>query len=222
VILGLIDHDLRRSMAVYFFVSFPGWDYPFAKPRFAAERGDLRLLNAPLPSPEAIAGTASIRELPFVEYDPGYRAEEWIRRPLDHSYLHRFAVSKYRGLVVESRPAEQMFELNREIVRSFVRQTRAEGSLPIVVYFPSDRNFRALAKDRRWRSNAQTMLDGAGIRYTDMTPCLTPLSPAERFPADGGNHFAPAGNAAVAGCLRDSVRPLLLQAAAPAAPASRP
>ncbi len=54
-----------------------------------------------------------------------------------------------------------MFELNREIVRSFVRQTRAEGSLPIVVYFPSDRNFRALAKDRRWRSVAQTMLDGS-------------------------------------------------------------
>ena len=63
--------------------------------RFAAERGDLRLLNAPLPSSEAIAVTPSIRELPFVEYDPGYRAEEWIWRPLDHSYssLRRFEVS---------------------------------------------------------------------------------------------------------------------------------
>ena len=200
-----------------------GWeDYPFAKPRFAADRGGLRLLNVRSPSPEAIAGAASIRELPFVEYDPGYRAEEWIRRPLDHSYLHRFAVSKYRDLVLASRPAEQMFDLNREIVRSFVRQTRAEGSLPIVVYFPSDRNFRALAKDRRWRSSAQTMLDGGRIPYTDMTPCLSPLSTAERFPADGRNHFAPAGNAAVAACLRDTVRALLLQASVPAASASRP
>ena len=115
-----------------------------------------------------------------------------------------------------------MFELNREIVRSFVRQTRAEGSLPIVVYFPSDRNFRALAKDRRWRSVAQSMLDGGRIPYTDMTACLTPLSPAERFPADGRNHFAPAGNAAVAACLHDSVRGLLSEASAPAAPVSRP
>jgi len=115
-----------------------------------------------------------------------------------------------------------MFELNRAIVRAFVRQTRAEGSLPIVVYFPSDRNFRALAKDRRWRSLAQTMLDGSRIPYTDMTPCLSPLSPAERFPADGRNHFAPAGNAAVAACLRDSVRGLLSEASAAAAPASRP
>ena len=223
VILGLIDHDLRRSMAVYFFLSFPGWDYPFAKPRFAADRGDLRLLNAPLPSPEAIAVTPSIGELPFVEYDPGYRAEEWIRRPLDRSYLHRFAVSKYRDLVVASGPVEaQMLELNREIVRAFVRQTRAEGSLPIVAYFPSDRNFRALARDRRWQSVGQTMLDGSGVPFVDMTPCLTPLSPAERFPADGRNHFAPAANAAIAACLRDSVRGLLSRAPGPAAPASRP
>jgi hypothetical protein len=115
-----------------------------------------------------------------------------------------------------------MFELNREVVRSFVRQTRAEGSLPIVVYFPSDRNFRALAKDRRGRSVAQTMLDGGRIPYTDMTACLTPLSPAERFPADGRNHFAPTGDAAIGACLRDRVRGLLTEASAPAAPASRP
>ena len=216
VILGIIDHDLLRSMAVYFFLSFPGWDYPFAKPRFASEGGDLRLLNAPLPSPDAIAVTPSIGELPFVEYDPGYRAEEWTWRPLDRSYLHRFAVSKYRDLVLPSRPPEsQMLALNREIVRAFARRTRAEGSVPVVVYFPSDRNFRALAKDPRWRSVGQTMLDGSGVPYTDTTPCLTPLSPAERFPADGRNHFAPPANAAVAACLSDSVRALL-------SPASRP
>jgi hypothetical protein len=65
------------------------------------------------------------------------------------------------------------------------------------------------------------MLDVGRIPYTDMTACLTPLSPAERFPADGRNHFAPAGNAAVAACLRDSVRGLLSEASAPT-PASRP
>jgi len=222
VILGIIDHDLLRSMAVYFFLSFPGWDYPFAKPRFASNGGDLRLLNAPLPTPEAIAVSPSIGELPFVEYDPGYRAEEWTWRPLDRSYLHRFVVSKYRDLVLPSRPPEeQMLALNRDLVRAFARQARAEGSLPVVVYFPSDRNFRALAKDRRWRSVGQAMLDGSGVPYTDMTPRLAPLSPAERFPADGRNHFAPAANAAVAACLRDSVRALLSEAPATAS-ASRP
>ena len=95
-----------------------------------------------------------------------------------------------------------------------VQNPSAEGSLPLVVYFPSDRNFRALARDPRWRSVGQTMLDGSGVSYTDMTPCLAPLSPAERFPADGRNHFAPPANAAVAACLRDSVRALLAPAVA--------
>ena len=35
------------------------------------------------------------------------------------------------------------------------------------------------------------MLDGGHIPYADMTPCLSPLSPAERFPADGRNHSRP-------------------------------
>ena len=105
-----------------------------------------------------------------------------------------------------------MFALNKELVRASVRQARAEGSLPLVVYFPSDRNFRALAKDRGWRSLAQTMLDGSGLSYTDTTPCLMPLAPADRFPADGRNHFAPRANAAIADCLRDAVRDLLAKA----------
>ncbi len=216
VILGLIDHDLHRSMAVYFFLSFPGWDYPFAKPRFVASRNEPVLLNAPLPPPEVIAATPAIRELPFVAYEPGYRPEEWASRPLDHSYLHRLMVSKYRDLVVDSGPPkEQMFALNRDLVHAFLRRARAEGSMPLVAYFPSDRNFRALAKDRGWRSLAQTMLDDSRIPYIDTTPCLMPLAPADRFPADGRNHFAPRANAAIADCLRDAVRELLSKAAGP-------
>ncbi len=210
VILGLIDHDLLRSMAVYFFVSFPTWDYPFAKPRFVAEGDRLKLLNVPLPSPQAIVAARSIRDLPFIEYDPGYHAEDWEWNALDRSYLHRLAVSTYRGRLSASPSSQtQMLSLNRELVRSFIRQTQAEGSTPLVVYFPTDYNFRALAKDPGWRSLAQTMLRDSDIPHMDLTPCLAALSPADRFPADGRNHLAPRANAAVAECLRDSVRGLL-------------
>jgi hypothetical protein len=210
VILGIIDHDLYRSMAVYFFLSFPGWDYPFAKPRFAVRSRDPTLLNAPLPSPESIAAAPAIAELPFVAYEPGYRAPEWVWWPLDRSYLHRLLVSKYRELVYESGPSRaDMLALNRQLVRAFLREAGAQGSSPLVVYFPSDRNFRVLAKEPRWRSLAQVMLDESGIPYTDTTPCLTPLAPAERFPADGRNHFTPRANQAIADCLTDAVRDLL-------------
>jgi hypothetical protein len=87
VIFGLITHDLYRSMAVYSFVSFPGWPFPFAKPRFVADGDRLALLNVPLPSPRAILAAPAIRDLPFIEYDRAYRAEDWIWHPLDRSYL---------------------------------------------------------------------------------------------------------------------------------------
>jgi hypothetical protein len=215
VILGVIDHDLWRSMAVYFFVSFPSWEYPFAKPRFVADGDQLVLLNVPLPSPRAILAAPSIRDLPFVEYDPGYREEDWQWRPLDRSYLYRFLASAYSGWWSDPRSShERVFALNAEIVRSFIHQARAEGSIPIVVYFPSDRDFRARAKDAGWRSLAQTMLRRNDIPHTDLTPCLAALDPAHRFPADGRSHYSPRANAAVAECLREGVSTALSEMAA--------
>jgi hypothetical protein len=197
-------------MAVYFFVSFPTWEYPFAKPRFVVDGDRLTLLNTPLPSPQAILAARSIKDLPFVEYDPGYHAEDWEWHALDRSYLHRLAVSTYRGWSSDTRASQaKMLELNREIVRSFIRQTRTDGSIPLVLYFPTDRNFRALARDPGWQSPAQTMLRTSEIPHMDLTRCVGVLSPADRFPADGRNHFAPRANAAVAECLSDSVRRLL-------------
>jgi hypothetical protein len=53
------------------------------------------------------------------------------------------------------------------------------------------------------------MLEEGDIAYVDTTGCLMELSPGERFPADGRNHFAPRANAAIAACLRDRVREAL-------------
>ena len=138
VIFGLITHDLYRSMAVYSFVSFPGWPFPFAKPRFVADGDRLALLNVPLPSPRAILAARSIGDLPFIEYDRGYRAEDWAWHPLDRSYLYRFLASAYRGWSSPDPKGsdERVVALNREIVRAFIRDARADGAEPIVVYFP--------------------------------------------------------------------------------------
>ena len=208
VIFGLITHDLFRSLAVYSFVSFPGWPFPFAKPRFVAEGDRLALLNVPLPSPRAILAARSIGELPFVEYDRGYRAEDWAWHPLDRSYLYRFFASEYRGWSGPDAKGsdERVVALNRAILRAFIRDVRADGSIPVVVYFPSRLDFRIRDRKPAWQSLAQTMLREAGIAHTDLTACLAGVDPAARF---GPGHYAPAGNAAVAACLRDEVRALL-------------
>jgi hypothetical protein len=208
VILGLINHDLFRSMAVYSFVSFPGWPFPFAKPRFVVEGDRLTLLNVPLPSPRSILAARAISELPFIEYDPGYHAEDWGWHALDRSYLYRLTVSRYRAWAGpdQRRSDERVLDLNRAIVLAFVRAARAEGSIPLVVYFPSDRDFRLLAGDAGWQSLAQMTLRSTGLPYTDLTPCLAKANPAHLF---GPGHYAPRGNAAVAACLHDVVQALL-------------
>ena len=147
-------------MAVYSFVSFPGWPFPFAKPRFVANGDRLALLNVPLPSPRAILAARSISDLPFVEYDRGYRAEDWVWHPLDRFYLYRFVASEYRGWSGRDPRGsdDRVAALNREIVRAFIRDVRADGAIPLVVYFPSRLDFRIRARKPAWQSLAQTML----------------------------------------------------------------
>ena len=208
VILGVINHDLFRSLAVYSFVSFPGWPFPFAKPRFVTDLDRLALLNVPLPSPESIVAARSIRELPFIEYDPGYRAEDWEWHTLDSSYLYRLIVSRARAWTGPDprRSDTRVLELNRAILRAFAREAAAAGARPLLVYFPSDRDFRRRAEDAGWHSLAQTTLRGSGLPYTDVTPCLAKQNPARLF---GPGHYSPLGNAAVADCLLPVVQELL-------------
>ena len=207
VVLGLITHDLFRSMATYTFVSFPGWPFPFAKPRFVAAGGELRLLNVPLISPEAILAAGSISALPFIEYDPGYDPEDWTWTALDRSYFYRFLVSKYRRWTDDSsEDAVMAVALNREIVRAFIRDVRAAGSLAMVVYFPSRVDFRQRSRNPAWESLAQTMLRRGEIPHLDLTGCVSAVPAAGRF---GQQHYSPRANEAVAACLREPVTRLL-------------
>ena len=135
VIFGLITHDLYRSMATYTFLSFPGWPFPFAKPRFVVRDDRLALLNVPLPPPQTILAASSIRELPLIEYDPGYVAEDWEWNVLDRAWLFRYLVSSYRhALGRDERSSEtQVSRLNREIVRALLRDARADDAIPLEI-----------------------------------------------------------------------------------------
>ncbi|HZS33534.1 MAG TPA: SGNH/GDSL hydrolase family protein [Methylomirabilota bacterium] len=205
-ILGFIDHDLYRSMAVYAFVSFPEWGFPFAKPRFVLAGERLRLANVPLPEPEAILARDSIAELPFVELDPGYDAAEWQWRAYAHSYLARYLLSRFPRRV-PARPAvsEAAREaLNRAILAAFAESAAAAGAIPLVVYFPTRSDFGR--GDRRVTRAMIAALRRGGLEVLDLTSCLRAVPEPALFLRF---HYSPAGNARVADCLEPAVRAAL-------------
>jgi hypothetical protein len=221
VLFGFIEHDLTRSMVVYPFVSFPEWGFPFSKPRFALNGEGLELLNAPLPGPHDVLGTPAIGALPFIDFDPGYHAGEWTRRPWHASYVLRFLVSRFprpsppnprtEGAVVS--------RINTELLLTFVRRATADGTEPLIVYFPSRGDFQG--QDRSAMRIVLQNLQQAGVSAIDLTPCVGTLGPAEAFIA-GRPHYAPAGNTAVARCLLPVVRERVQALRARSAAAKRP
>jgi hypothetical protein len=203
VILGVINDDLRRTMGVYGFLTFPGGEIPFPKPRFIIKGQKLSLLNVPLPRPDSVFAKHSITELPFIEDDLSFQRLEWEWRFYHYIYSIRFLLSRYPHWPLP-RPTvtDALKSVNGEIFRSFVRLARERGSTPMLVFFPSDSD---TTDSRDKLSIAIEVLRASAVPYLDMTACVSKISPSERFVT---LHYSPATNAAIARCLRDSVRQL--------------
>lgn len=207
VIFGVFPHDLERTMTVYSFVSFPEWEYPFAKPRPVLAEGQLAVLNAPPLPPEAIFSHRSIADLPFIDYDKGYRPADWEWRWYHRFYLLRYLISAYPRWPEPGPHVSEatMRALNGEILRAFARLASAEGATPLAVYLPARRDLAASRSESQTPVNmAQEVLRQAGMDSIDLTPCLLALQPPDRFVA-GARHYSAAANAAIARCLSPAV-----------------
>jgi len=191
-------------MIVYPFIRFPLWDSPFSKPRFILRDGALKRMNVPPLVPEVIFSRGSISELPFLEYDSGYTQHDWQKSPYHLSYLARLFVSKYPrwSRVNPDVSDEALVPVNASILKDFVRSAAQTGAIPIVVYFPEDE--AEFARPTSSLPLGKRVLQEADIAYTDLTPCLLELKPADRFVLSG-RHYTPQGNATVAKCLRNVV-----------------
>lgn len=207
VIFGVFPHDLERTMTIYTFISFPEWGYPFAKPRFITNGDQLTTLNIPLLPPEAIFSKNSITDLPFLEYDKGYKPSDWQWRFYHRSYILRYLMSRYPHwrppVPTVSDVASE--SVNSALLRSFLQLAAAEGSTPIVVYLPARIDLHASTESaERGGGFARDVLNATGINYTDLSTCLLELPHHERF-VGGIRHYTPAANAAVARCLRPAI-----------------
>lgn len=203
-ILGLISHDLIRTTMVYYAVGFPGAAVPGAKPRFSMKNGQLTLLNAPLPLPEAVYSAHAIQHLPFIDYDRAYRPTEWQQHWYEFSYLLRFAVSwcsPCGGVLASPADNEETVPLNGAILHDFVREATAVGTIPIVVFLPSFTDAGGRLSGKPFLG--ARILREAQVDFVDLTHCIEPVDERERFTS--GWHYTPEANSIVADCLHDIV-----------------
>jgi len=204
VVLGFIEHDLYRSLRIYHFVSRSTWTWPFAKPRLVVDAGTLRPLNVPVLSAQEILSARAITDLPFLEYDPGFEPTEWTWRPYHHSYLVRFVLSSiHRSRENSEDVSRQAIALGQEIIASFARIAKDEGSTPFVVYLPGHSDFRNSARPEK--IHVLGFLHERGIRYEDLTSCVGKMGESKLF-MEGRTHYSPEGNARVATCLAPVLR----------------
>jgi hypothetical protein len=204
VILSFIAHDVERTMTVYTTLNYPTWDMPFSKPRFILRDGALKQLNIPPLEPKAIFARPSVSELPFIEYDRGYRKRDWQQSLIHRSYIARvFMTWLPRWEAVSADVSDDgVVAVNAAILNAFVRSVEGSGAAPLVVYHP-----KREGQPTRNSSLGRRVLNEAGVPYTEPTSCLREVDPTEWFIPQG--HYTPKGNAAVAKCLVHVVRQAL-------------
>ena len=207
VIFGFISHDVERTMFVYPFLSFPEWNMPFAKSRFILHEGELKNINVPTFTPQAIFSRGAITELASVEYHKGYKRSDWEKGLYDVSYLSRAFMTWFPRWepVAPDVSNEALVSVNAAIVKAFTRLAMEDGSIPLVVYFP---NKEELEKASSPRTIGKRVLERAEIAYIDLTSCLLKLDADDRF-GPLSRHYSSRGNAAVAECLVNDVRQAL-------------
>ena len=196
VVIGFIQHDLIRTLAVYPFVSF-GWPGYLVKPRFDVVDDRLAIINRPLPSPAEIALMASPQALPFIGYDAGYVDQDWSFRFDGGPLLLRLLTSiSPRWVSGEPRGNADPATLNSRLLNELINAIKRDGAVPVLVYLPHWNGDEELAR---------TTLRRSGLPYLDMTACLKRVPEPERRVASG-QHYTGRANAALARCTVPAVR----------------
>ena len=202
-ILAPIGNDFERTMLVYMFLNFPGWDYPFSKPRFALREGTAVLLNSPTIPPAAIFSRERVFDLPLIEYDIAFDPADWRFHPYDHSLLIRWLGARFRAWHTASDATDgsmNQAEVNRAILRRFLDMARADSVVPLLAYLPSTLESKfPTATPNMGRTLIAEIAAEAGVLHTDLTHTLRAVDPGRLASNLGyGIHYSPEANGAIA------------------------
>jgi hypothetical protein len=200
IFFGISAHDVFRTVTLYPFVAF-AWEMPYAKPRFVLDRGELRLLNLPLPKPDEIVGMSHVTDLPWLNYERGYDPSEWRSYPTDRLYIGRLVRAwfpTYATAPQEVTDAD-MAELNLKVLSAAQKLAARTGSRLVIAYMPSRGDFTS-DRGSTYTRTAINILTQPGLEVVDLRPCLARVAPDQRFL---DVHYSRIGNRAIGECVRD-------------------
>ncbi|MBI5672638.1 MAG: hypothetical protein HZC50_05125 [Nitrospirae bacterium] len=86
--------------------------------------------------------------------------------------------------------------MNARLLRTFVDTVQEEGSIPIVVFFPSKQE---LQRPQSTSPVGIQVAQAAGVAYLDSTPCFSAIPLSDLYMPE--NHYTLRGNAALATCV---------------------
>jgi len=210
VIVGFTDGASYRALGVYGFLTFAPSYVPGPIPRYVLEDGGLKLINVPLISPEAIYSTQTMEDLPYLRYARNYQPTEWEMpgwRLLSWSYLFRMYATVF-PLWHDTRPeiSERDFvAVNAALFHRLVDDIRADGGVPLLVYFPDKSDYSA---PRTGGPRSLEILRESGLSYFSLEECLSQIALDRRF-LKQGDHYSEEGESVVAQCLTPIVNGLL-------------
>jgi hypothetical protein len=196
VVIGFIQHDLIRSMAVFPFISL-GWPRYLTKPRFDLVDNQPVIVNSPLLSADEIMRAPSPRDLPYINYDPGFVDQEWDWR-FDHGPLLLRLLTSLSPRWPDTRPLGEADTqtLNARLLNELITSIEHDRATPVLVYLPNWTGSNELAYSTLQRS---------GLEYLDMTECLQRV-PENRRRVPSGGHYTGLANQSIAECTAPPVR----------------
>ncbi|GKS57511.1 hypothetical protein YTPLAS18_10380 [Nitrospira sp.] len=212
VIMGITSRQLLRMQNVYnFLISPTGIQFPFARPRPRVEASTLQTINGPVPSPAEIFSVSDLRFLPYLEEDRFYARMEWPRGGpwglLESSYLFRFVASLRPPVeaLKTDLSDDALVSLTRATLQTFIQEVLRDGGLPILLHLPYQGELRSAAFSAvATAPPGAHLLTQAGQEFWDAVPCLIQANAFEEFAP--GAHYTGSANAAVAGCLSETLR----------------
>ncbi len=146
IILGLpLENILRNGNLVRPFYA-PSPMFPFFKPRFILEKGVLKLVDTPTPTPDKIMSIVEKFDTwEYSKYEYWYDRNKYQDRLFLNSRLISFCYSLFQETFFKKQlhPKEDLELLSLAIISAFGNELRSQGKIFDVLFLPSKENLNS-------------------------------------------------------------------------------